>query len=152
MTRVLGNLISKEVVAMFEFEQKMVSKRILIIEDEPGIREMLSLRLKKERFEVLEASEGASGLQRVLEEQPDLVLLAPMSPCMDGLDILRKLRDNRLSAQIPIIIVGAKRETSGIIACFELGADDYVAKPFSMSILLARINALLRRFQPSVAS
>jgi len=134
------------------FEQKMVSKRILIIEDESDIREMLSLRLKEERFQVLEASEGASGLQRALEEQPDLVLLDPMLSFTDGLDILRKLRDNRQSAQIPVIIVSAKRETSDIIASFELGADDYVAKPFSMSVLLARINALLRRFQPSAAS
>ena len=134
------------------FEQKMVSKRILIIEDESDIREMLSLRLKEERFEVLEACEGTSGLQRALAEQPDLVLLDPMSSFTDGLDILRKLRDNRQSAQIPVIIVSAKRETSDIIAGFELGADDYVAKPFSMSVLLARINALLRRFQPSAAS
>jgi len=150
MTQVPGNLISKEVVAMFE--KKMVSKRILIIEDEPDIREMLSLRLKEERFEVLEASEGTSGLQRALEDHPDLVLLDPMSSFTDGLDILRELRDNRLSAQIPVIIVSAQRETSDIIAGFELGADDYVAKPFSMSVLLARINALLRRFHPSAAS
>ena len=134
------------------FEQKMVSKRILIIEDEPDIREMLSLRLTEEQFEVLVASEGTSGLQRALEKQPDLVLLDPMPSFTDGLDILRKLRDNRLSAQIPVIIVSAKKETSDIIAGFELGADDYVAKPFSMSVLLARINALLRRFQPSAAS
>ena len=130
----------------------MVLKRILIIEEESDVREMLSLRLTEEQFEVLEASEGTSGLQRALEERPDLVLLDPMSPFMDGLDILRKLRDNRLSAQIPVIIVSAKREAGDIIAGFELGADDYVAKPFSMSVLLARINALLRRFQPSAAS
>ena len=130
----------------------MVPKRILIIEDESDVRDMLSLRLTEEQFEVLEASEGASGLQRALEEQPDLVLLDPMSSFTDGLDILRKLRDNRQSAQIPVIIVSARRETSDIIAGFELGADDYVAKPFSMPVLLARINALLRRSQTLKAS
>jgi len=125
----------------------MAPKRILVIEDETDIREMLALRLKKERFEVLEASEGMTGLKKALEEQPDLVLLDLMLPFTSGLDILRKLRNNRKSAQVPIIIVSAKGEESDIVVGLELGADDYVTKPFNMSVLLARINALLRRFQ-----
>jgi DNA-binding response OmpR family regulator len=130
----------------------MPPKRILIIEDETDIREMLSLRLKKEKFEVLEASEGMTGLKKALEELPDLVLLDLMLPFTSGLDILRKLRENRKTAQVPIIIVSAKGEESDIVVGLELGADDYVTKPFNMAILLARINALLRRFQTSEAS
>jgi DNA-binding response OmpR family regulator len=127
----------------------MSPKQILVIEDETDIREMLALRLKKERFDVLEASEGMTGLKKALEEQPDLVLLDLMLPFTSGLDILRKLRDNRKTAQMPIIIVSAKGEESDIVVGLELGADDYVTKPFNISILLARINALLRRFQTS---
>jgi DNA-binding response OmpR family regulator len=127
----------------------MPPKRILVIEDETDIREMLSLRLKKERFEVIEASEGTTGLKKALEEQPDLVLLDLMLPFMSGLDILRKLRNNPKSEQVPIIIVSAKGEESDIVVGLELGADDYVTKPFNMSVLLARINALLRRFHAS---
>ena len=129
----------------------MSPKRILVIEDETDIREMLSLRLKKEKFDVLEASEGMTGLKKAQEELPDLVLLDLMLPFTSGLDILRKLRANRKTAQLPIIIVSAKGEESDVIVGLELGADDYVAKPFNMSILLARINALLRRFQISEA-
>jgi DNA-binding response OmpR family regulator len=129
----------------------MAPKRILVIEDETDIREMLTLRLKKERFEVLEASEGMTGLKKALEEQPDLVLLDLMLPFTSGLDILRKLRSNRKAAQMPIIIVSARGEESDIVVGLELGADDYVTKPFNMSVLLARINALLRRFHASEA-
>ena len=129
----------------------MSPKQILVIEDETDIREMLALRLKKERFDVLEASEGMTGLKKALEEQPDLVLLDLMLPFTSGLDILRKLRDNRKTAQVPIIIVSAKGEESDIVVGLELGADDYVTKPFNMSVLLARINALLRRCHTSEA-
>jgi DNA-binding response OmpR family regulator len=129
----------------------MSPKRILVIEDETDIREMLALRLKKERFDVLEASEGITGLKKALEEQPDIVILDLMLPFTSGLDILRKLRSNRKTAQVPIIIVSAKGEESDIVVGLELGADDYVTKPFNMPILIARINALLRRFQTSEA-
>jgi len=129
----------------------MAPKRILVIEDETDIREMLSLRLKKEKFDVLESSEGMTGLKKAQEELPDLVLLDLMLPFTNGLDILRKLRANRKTAQVPIIIVSAKGEESDVVVGLELGADDYIAKPFNMSILIARINALLRRFQSSEA-
>ena len=127
----------------------MAPKSILVIEDETDIREMLALRLKKERFDVLEASEGMTGLKKALEEQPDLVLLDLMLPFTSGLDILRKLRDSRKTVQMPIIIVSAKGEESDVVVGLELGADDYVTKPFNMPILLARIHALLRRVQTS---
>jgi len=129
----------------------MPTKRILVIEDETDIREMISLRLKKERFGVLEASEGMTGLKKALEEQPDIVLLDLMLPFTSGLDILRKIRANRKVAQMPIIVISAKGDESDVIVGLELGADDYIIKPFNMSILIARINALLRRFQTSEA-
>ena len=125
----------------------MPPKQILIIEDETDIREMLVLRLKKEKFETLEAGDGSAGLAKALEERPDLVLLDLMLPFTNGLDVLRKLREKRKSAQLPIIIVSAKGTESDVIVGLELGADDYVAKPFNMAVLLARINAQLRRFQ-----
>ena len=128
---------------------RMPPKKILIIEDETDIREMLALRLKKEKFQVIEASEGMTGLRKAMEEQPDLILLDMMLPFTSGLDILRKIRANRKVAQMPIIIVSAKGDESDVVVGLELGADDYVTKPFNMSILIARINALLRRFQTS---
>ena len=127
----------------------MSPKRILVIEDETDIREMLSLRLQKEKFEIIESSEGMTGLKKAQEELPDLVLLDLMLPFTNGLDILRKLRANRKTAQVPIIIVSAKGEESDVVVGLELGADDYITKPFNMAILIARINALLRRFQSS---
>jgi len=129
----------------------MPPKRILLIEDETDIRDMLVLRLKKEKFDTLEARDGQSGLKRALEEYPDLVLLDLMLPFMNGLDVLRRLRETRKSSQLPIIIVSAKDEESDVVVGLELGADDYVAKPFNMTVLLARINALLRRVQPAEA-
>ena len=130
----------------------MPPKQILVIEDEMDIREMLAFRLKKEKFHVIEASEGMSGLKKALEEQPDLVLLDLMLPFTSGLDILRKIRANRKVAQMPIIIVSAKGDESDVVVGLELGADDYIIKPFNMPILIARINTLLRRLHPSEAS
>jgi DNA-binding response OmpR family regulator len=130
----------------------MSPKQILVVEDEMDIRDMLLLRLKKEKFDVSEARDGISALKKAVEEQPDLILLDLMLPFTSGLDVLRKLRENQKTAQTPIIIVSAKGEESDVIVGLELGADDYVTKPFNMSILLARINALLRRFQTSEAA
>ena len=130
----------------------MSPKRILVIEDETDIREMLSLRLKREKFDVIEASEGISGLKKAQEELPDLVLLDLMLPFVSGLDILRKLRANRKTAQTPVIIVSAKGDESDVVVGLELGADDYIVKPFNMPILIARINTLLRRLHPSETS
>jgi DNA-binding response OmpR family regulator len=131
---------------VYASENMMLPKRILVIEDETDIREMLSLRLVKEQFEVIEASKGMTGLERALEEQPDLVLLDQMLPSMSGLDVLQKIRSDQKTAHVPIIIVSAKREVSDVVVGLELGADDYITKPVSVSILIARINALLRRF------
>ncbi|MCL2120445.1 MAG: response regulator transcription factor [Planctomycetaceae bacterium] len=123
----------------------MSKKRLLIIEDEVDVLDMLELRLVKERFEVLKAANGETGLQKAVSEEPDLILLDLMLPLLPGLDVLKSLRANLPTANTPVLILSARGEESDIIVGLELGADDYVVKPFGMSVLVARINALLRR-------
>ena len=123
----------------------MVKKNILLIEDEADIREMIRLRLKKEGFDVLTADSGEAGLALVLERRPDLVLLDLMLPIMSGFEVLRKIKAERTVSRVPILIVSARGEESDIVVGLELGADDFVTKPFTMTVLIARINALLRR-------
>jgi len=123
----------------------MPKKNILIIEDEADIREMVRLRLKKEGHDVLVADSGEAGLAVALERRPDLILLDLMLPIMSGFEVLRKIKAERTIARTPIIIVSARGEESDVVVGLELGADDYVTKPFNMAVLIARVNALLRR-------
>ncbi|MCL2118662.1 MAG: response regulator transcription factor [Planctomycetaceae bacterium] len=123
----------------------MSKKIILIIEDETDIREMLRLRLNKEGHVVLVADSGEAGLALALERRPDVILLDLMLPIMGGLEVLRKIKSERTVTRTPIIIVSARGDESDIVVGLELGADDYVTKPFKMAVLIARINALLRR-------
>lgn len=120
-------------------------QRVAIIEDEADIVEMVAYNLRKEGFEVQAFARGLDGLERVRNSPPDLLLLDIMLPDADGLDICRRLRgDERLKA-LPIIFLTAKSEEVDRIVGLELGADDYVVKPFSPRELLARIKAVLRR-------
>ncbi len=120
-------------------------QRIVIIEDEADIVEMVAYNLRKEGFEVQRFARGLEGLEQVRNSPPDLLLLDIMLPDADGLDICRRLRrDERLKA-LPIIFLTAKSEEVDRIVGLELGADDYVVKPFSPRELLARIKAVLRR-------
>ncbi len=128
---------------------EMSSKRVLVIEDEADILDMLLLRLKKEKFDTLGATNGATGLTQATEEKPDIVLLDLMLPVMNGLDVLRELRKSPKTVNLPVIIVSAKGDESDVVVGLELGADDYITKPFNMPILIARINALLRRHHAS---
>jgi len=123
----------------------MSPKRILVIEDESDILDMILLRLRKEKFDPVGATNGATGLAKAQDDKPDLVLLDLMLPITSGLDVLRKLRESPKTAHLPVIIVSAKGDESDVVVGLELGADDYVTKPFNMPVLLARINALLRR-------
>lgn len=123
-----------------------MSKTILIVEDESDIRDMLRLRLKKEGFEVLTADNGQHALGVFDEGRPDLVILDLMLPFLGGMEVLRAIRKTQ---QTPVLILSAKGEESDVIVGLELGADDYVVKPFSMPVLVARIHALLRRGQDS---
>jgi DNA-binding response OmpR family regulator len=121
----------------------MGENRILIIEDEPDLLRGLELNIRAEGFEVLTASRGDSGMKCALSDQPDLVLLDVMLPGMSGFDVCRELRKNGFDA--PIIMLTAKVEEVDRVVGLEIGADDYVTKPFGIRELLARIRVRLRR-------
>ena len=120
-----------------------MSKRILIVEDEKNIVDILSFNLSKEGYETLEAYDGETGLQLALEQDPDLVLLDLMLPKMSGFDVCRGLR--RAGHNTPVIMLTAREEETDKVLGLELGADDYITKPFSMRELLARVKANIRR-------
>ncbi|MGB8658126.1 MAG: response regulator transcription factor [Candidatus Zixiibacteriota bacterium] len=122
-----------------------MSKKILIIEDDKDIVDLLKLYLTKEGFVHKEASDGFSGLQKAKAESFDLIILDLMLPEMDGLQVCKELRGDPKTASIPIIMLTAKAEETDKIVGLELGADDYVTKPFSPKELVARVKALLRR-------
>lgn len=121
-----------------------MTKRILIIDDEPMIVESVSYNLKQEGYEVLSANNGEAGLKLVEAEKLDLILLDLMLPGMNGLEICRSIRQ---SSEMPIIILTAKEGEIDRVLGLELGADDYVTKPFSMRELMARIRTVLKRYQ-----
>jgi two-component system response regulator RegX3 len=122
--------------------------RVLLVEDEPGLAESVRYALDAEGFDVLVADTGVSGLESARVNQPDIVLLDLMLPGMSGLDVCRQIR---LSSDAPIIMLTAKDAESDKVAGLELGADDYMTKPFSMRELVARIRAQLRRAAKSGA-
>ncbi|HKW59275.1 MAG TPA: response regulator transcription factor [Candidatus Dormibacteraeota bacterium] len=119
--------------------------RVLVVEDDEGIREMLRYNLTAAGFSVHEASDGATGLRTARSAPPDLVLLDLMLPGMSGFDFCRALRR---SSRVPIIMITAKDAEVDKIVGLELGADDYITKPFSVREVLARVNAVLRRSAP----
>jgi len=118
---------------------------ILVIEDDPDIQELVAYNLGKEGYTVVSATSGEKALELLGKTNPDLVVLDIMLPGIDGTDVLRELKRDSATAAIPVIMVTAKSEDADIISGLELGADDYVAKPFSPKVLIARIRALLRR-------
>lgn len=123
----------------------MAKKRVLIIEDEADIAEMVVLRLRKEGFLAEMATDGILGMRMLEKEAYDVLILDLMLPGMSGMEILRAIRADRQLSHLPVIILSAKGDESDIVVGLEVGADDYLTKPFQMSILVARINALLRR-------
>ena len=124
-----------------------MAKKILIIEDEKDIRELLEHYLKKEGYEVQSSKDGRNGREKASKEKFDLVLLDLMLPQVDGLEICRRLRSQPSTAALPIIMLTAKTEEMDRIIGLELGADDYITKPFSPREVQARIKALLRRLE-----
>ena len=122
-----------------------MSQKVLIVEDEKNIAELLQLYLEKEGFETSVAFDGGAGLDAFCREKPDLVLLDVMLPVMDGWAVCRAIR---AMDQTPIIMLTAKGEPDDRIAGLEMGADDYVVKPFETKEVLARIRAVLRRIMP----
>ncbi|MGB9698370.1 MAG: response regulator transcription factor [Thermodesulfobacteriota bacterium] len=120
-------------------------KPILIIEDEKDIVDLLAYHLKQNNFPVIFALDGPSGLEKAQKELPALIILDLMLPGMDGKDICRALKNNPSTQSIPILMLTAKTEEVDRVVGFELGADDYVTKPFSFKELVLRVKAILRR-------
>lgn len=130
---------------MEEVKSAHKPRRILVAEDEADIVRLISFHLQKEGYRVLSAGSGPAALELALEELPDLVILDVMLPEMDGLEICRRLRSDEKTAAIPILILSARREEFDRVLGLELGADDYMVKPFSVRELVARVRAMLRR-------
>ena len=124
-----------------------MAKKILIIEDEKDIRDLLEHYLKREGYDVKIAKDGEAGLHKASQERVDLVLLDLMLPQVDGLEIGRTLRSQSQTADLPIIMITAKAEEADRIVGLELGADDYITKPFSPREVVARVKALFRRLE-----
>jgi len=122
-----------------------MSSRVLIVEDEPDIRELVVHHLKREGYLVSAASSGEEALRQVQAAPPDLVLLDLMMPAMDGLEVCRRLRQDPATAMLPIVMLTAKGDEVDRVLGLEIGADDYVVKPFSPKELVARVRAVLRR-------
>lgn len=119
--------------------------QILIIEDEEDIRALVRYNLERENFGVSEAESGEAGLKAVMQKKTDLVLLDLMLPGKDGLQICRELKKNDATRDIPVVMMTAKGEESDIVTGLELGAEDYIVKPFSPKVMVARVKAVLRR-------
>jgi DNA-binding response OmpR family regulator len=119
-----------------------MTQRILVVDDEPAVSDLLAYNLRKAHFEVLVAADGREALRLAGETSPDLILLDLMIPEVDGLDVCRELRK---ASDVPIIMITARGEEIDRVVGLELGADDYVTKPFSVRELMARIKAVLRR-------
>ena len=123
----------------------MSRRKVVVIEDEPDILEVIDYNLTREGFAVFAASSGDEGLKAILREAPDLVLLDLLLPGLDGIEVCRKLKMDPVTQKIPIIMVSAKGEESDIVLGLGVGADDYVTKPFRPKELIARVKAVLRR-------
>ena len=127
-----------------------MDKTVLIVEDEQNIVDILSFNLEREGYNTLEAYDGKTGLQLALEQNPDLVLLDLMLPGMDGFDVCREIR--KAGSAVPIIMLTAREEETDKVLGLELGADDYITKPFAMRELLARVKANIRRMSMAPAA
>lgn len=123
----------------------MENKTILIVEDEAAIRDMLKFTLSSSGFSVEQAEDAEQGMRLAQEKQPDLILLDWMLPGITGISMLKKIRNQAETKDIPVVMLTARGEEEAQVQGFEAGADDYVVKPFSPRALVARVNALLRR-------
>lgn len=126
--------------------------KILIVEDEPAMVELLRYNLESEGFDVASAHDGEEAMLAIEEEQPDMLLLDWMLPKVSGIEICRRLRRDQKHGNLPVIMITARGEEADRVRGLDVGADDYVAKPFSPAELMARIRAVLRRRNPEAAS
>ncbi len=120
-------------------------KRILVVDDERDLVDLISMNLQRHSFEVLHAYDGKTGLDLAQRHSPDLVILDIMMPGLSGQEVAAALKSDHQTAGIPLVMLTAKSEETDIIVGLSLGADDYVTKPFSMKVLMARVSAILRR-------
>lgn len=125
-----------------------MKRQVLVVEDEPDIRDLVVFHLEREGFQTRTAKSGADALKQVKTSLPDLIILDLMIPELDGLEVCRRLRREPETASVPIIMLTAKGDEVDRIVGLEIGADDYVVKPFSPKELVARVRALLRRAHP----
>ena len=123
-------------------------KKLLIVEDEANIRELLRLYLEREGYTVLEAENGVEGIKKWKSDKPDMLLLDVMMPVMDGWAVCREIR---AESDVPIIMLTAKGETADRVSGLEMGADDYIVKPLEMPEVIARVRAVFRRMAPDDA-
>ncbi len=123
----------------------MAKEHILVIEDEEDIQELVRYNLSKEGYRVAQVLSGEEGLKTARSQMPDLIVLDLMLPKLDGLEICRLLKADPKTQHIPVVMLTAKGEESDVVAGLELGADDYITKPFSPKVLIARLRAVLRR-------
>ncbi len=130
----------------------MAKATILVIEDDLHIQELIQFNLEQHGYRVLTVADGALGLAKALDEKPALILLDLMLPNMDGLAVCKMIRQNDKTKNIPLVMLTAKSEEADIVLGLELGADDYVTKPFSPRQLVARVKALLRRSREAAAA
>ena len=121
------------------------SKNILVVEDDLDIRELISFNLANEGHQVFEANDGEVGIDKARNDNPDLILLDLMLPGIQGLDVCRIIKSDQETKEIPIIMVTALGQEEDIVKGLETGADDYITKPFSIKVLIARVNAVLKR-------
>jgi len=124
-----------------------VTSKLLVVDDEPNIRDLLAASLRFAGFEVVTAADGRSALRAVEAEQPDLIVLDVMLPDMDGYTVTRRLRER--GGQVPVLFLTAKDATEDKVHGLTVGGDDYVTKPFSLEEVVARIRAILRRGRPT---
>jgi len=123
----------------------MSYKKILVVDDEEHIVELLKYNLENNSYNVIYAFDGEEAYNKAIEESPDLILLDIMLPVLDGVEVCKKLKKNKISENIPIIMLTAKSEETDKVLGLEIGADDYITKPFNIRELIARIKAVLRR-------
>lgn len=124
-----------------------MSEKVLVVDDDDAITELVSYHLEKEGFKAITAISGEEALEKVMSSKPDLIILDLMLPGIQGLDIAKILKSREETRHIPILMLTAKAEETDMVIGLELGADDYVAKPFSPKVLVARVKTILRRLK-----
>lgn len=129
----------------------VTNNKILVVDDEEDILQLIKYNLTKEGYQVNCAESGEDAIKMTFDSKPDLIILDLMLPGIDGLDVCKRLKSDPLTTNIPILMLTAKSEESDIVIGLELGADDYMTKPFSPKVLTAKIKVLLRRKRPTEA-